>query len=68
MRNVGTRVHRTAFALAVGATLAFGGAQALAAPGAIPASHCDDSICVFQCGAPGIEIYRGICICCVGGG
>lgn len=59
---------RTAGLLAVAGGLAFGGTQALAAPGNVAPSHCDDSICVFQCGAPGYEVYRGICICCVPNG
>lgn len=62
-----TILTKSAFAALVVAGLGFGGAQALAAPSAATAGPGEcQSICVFQCGAPGgREIIRGgPCICC----
>lgn len=60
-------LRNAALAAAVAAPLAFGAAQALATP-AEPETRANacQSICVFQCGAPGgREIIRGgPCICC----
>ena len=68
MKRIGSRLQTSAFALVLAASLGFGAAGALAAPGEGRggARACDqDRICTFQCGAAGgREIYRGICICC----
>ena len=66
--RITARKRSALFALGVAATLGFGAAQALAEPTAAEpeAGQCQ-SICVFQCGAPGgREIIRGgPCICCI---
>jgi hypothetical protein len=70
MKGLANTLRRAGGALAVTGVLGFGTSSALAAPAeaAAGAPRCDDRICTFQCGsAGGTEIYRGICICCVGG-
>jgi hypothetical protein len=59
-------LRSAALAAAVAAPLGFGTAQALAAPAEAESASACQSICVFQCGAPGgREIIRGgPCICC----
>ncbi len=60
-------LRTAALAAAVAAPLGFGAAQALAAPADAEASaNACQSICVFQCGAPGGReiIGGGPCICC----
>lgn len=61
-------LRKAAFSVAVAASLGFGAAQALASPARAEAGTDEcQSICVFQCGAPGgREIIRGgPCICCL---
>lgn len=62
-------LRKAVLAAAVAAPLGFGAAQALAAPPeAETSANTCQSICIFQCGAPGgREIIRGgPCICCSG--
>jgi hypothetical protein len=69
MKRLTNTLRRAGGALAVTGILGFGTSSAFAAPAeaAAGAARCDDRICTFQSGsAGGTEIYRGICICCLG--